>query len=159
MSGAVFRLHIMRENTASLKHLSGVCWVFATVVCFSPFLSYLPPQSRPCSGRTPLMIACASGDAAMTSFLVKRLFPPASVAARTIEGWTPLMIACGGGKLEVVKELMGVGAGLHDRDSAFGSNPLMWACGGGHAEVVRWVIGTKIDWASRRKGESMPTSS
>lgn len=83
------------------------------------------------------MIACALGDAAMTSLLVKRLSPPASVATRTIEGWTPLMIACGGGKLEVVKELMDVDAGLHDRDRVFGSNPLMWACGGGHSEVVR----------------------
>lgn len=150
MSGVLFCSHTMRGNTVSLKRLTG-----ERGLCYSSifsFLPYLPPQTCPCSGRTPLMIACALGDAAMTSLLVKRLIPPASVAVRTMEGWTPLMIACGGGKLEVVKELMDVGAGLHDRDSVFGSNPLMWACGGGHSEVVRWVIGTKIYWGSRRRG-------
>lgn len=83
------------------------------------------------------MVACASGDVAMTSFLVKGASPPSSVAARTIEGWTPLMIASGGGRVGVAKVLLEAGAGLRDRDAAFGSNPLMWACAGGHSEVVR----------------------
>ncbi|CAM9339848.1 unnamed protein product [Ectocarpus sp. 4 AP-2014] len=91
-------------------------------------------------GRTPLMVACASGDTEMASLLVNGVSPPSSVAARTIEGWTPLMIASGGGRLGVVKVLLQAGAALHDRDDEFGSNSFMWACGGGHAEVVRVML-------------------
>ncbi|CAM9391757.1 unnamed protein product [Scytosiphon promiscuus] len=91
-------------------------------------------------GRTPLMVACASGDARMATLLVNGVSPPASVAARTIEGWTPLMIASGGGRLGVVKVLLHAGASLHDRDDEFGSNSFMWACGGGHSDVVRLML-------------------
>lgn len=83
------------------------------------------------------MVACATGDAAMVELLLRGISPPASVAARTIEDWTPLMVACGGGNLTAVELLIAAGAGLRDKDSAFGSTPLMWACGGGHAHVVR----------------------
>eukprot|EP00953_Heterococcus_sp_UTEX-ZZ885_P016094 9072-Heterococcus_DN1.PRE.1 len=65
-------------------------------------------------GRTPLMVACATGGytcAARTSqcsdcsadivkYLVHEARPPAALEANAVEGWTPLMIACGGGHLE-----------------------------------------------------------
>ncbi|CAM9434890.1 unnamed protein product, partial [Discosporangium mesarthrocarpum] len=93
-------------------------------------------------GRTPLMIACASGDTPMVRLLVEETHPPANLAARAAESWTPLMIACGAGALEVVKVLVNAGAGLGDSDTTFGSTPLMWACGGGHHNVVRYMLDT-----------------
>eukprot|EP00953_Heterococcus_sp_UTEX-ZZ885_P016095 9073-Heterococcus_DN1.PRE.1 len=51
-------------------------------------------------GRTPLMVACATGAADIVKYLVHEARPPAALEANAVEGWTPLMIACGGGHLE-----------------------------------------------------------
>ncbi|CAM9089781.1 unnamed protein product [Chrysoparadoxa australica] len=91
-------------------------------------------------GRTPLMMACVTGDLAAVDFLTREALPCADVEATAREGWTPLMLACGAGHVEVVRSLIAAGADLSAKDKAYGSTPLMWACGGGHFSVIKYLV-------------------
>ena len=75
-------------------------------------------------GRTPLMVACADGDADTAALLVRR---GATIDDRDNWGNTALMIACATGQSNTAEILVAMGADVNSRN-AQGATPLILAC-------------------------------
>jgi uncharacterized protein len=88
-------------------------------------------------GETPLTLALANGNVALTTRLLKAGADP---KATRWNGETALMIAAGAGSVEEVKLLLDAGLDVNAAESEKGQNALMWAAAEGHPDVVDLLI-------------------
>src|SRR5208282_2025151 len=86
---------------------------------------------------TPLTLALANGDAALSEKLLKAGADP---KATRWNGETTLMIAAGAGSVEEVKLLIAAGLDVNATEGHKGQNALMWAAAEGHSDVVDVLI-------------------
>ena len=104
-------------------------------------------ESRDEQGRTPLRVACRSGDIAAVRNLIAI---GADIESRDDRRWTPLISACKEGHATVVELLLAKGANIRSQD-ADGITALMYACQQGHAEEARLLLDSNANIESGDK--------
>ena len=99
-------------------------------------------------GETPLTLALANGNVALTARLLKAGADP---KATRWNGETTLMIAANAGSVEEVKLLLDAGLDVNATESEKGQNALMWAAAEGHPDVVDLLIqkGANVNTATK----------
>ena len=99
-------------------------------------------------GETPLTLALANGNVALTTRLLKAGADP---KATRWNGETTLMIAANAGSVEEVKLLLDAGLDVNATESEKGQNALMWAAAEGHPDVVDLLIqkGANVNAATK----------
>jgi ankyrin repeat protein len=104
-------------------------------------------------GVTPLMLAAVNGNAAITGRLLQAKADPK--AARST-GETAMLYAARTGKTEVIKLLVGAGAGADDKLGVREQTPLMWAAAEGHADAVKLLIEVGANVNAITKSKKVP---
>lgn len=99
-------------------------------------------------GETPLTLALANGNVALTARLLKAGADP---KATRWNGETALMIAANAGSVEEVKLLLDAGLDVNAAETEKGQNALMWAAAEGHPDVVDLLIqkGANVNAATK----------
>ncbi|PNH07910.1 Ankyrin repeat domain-containing protein 6 [Tetrabaena socialis] len=98
--------------------------------------------------RTPLHIACESGDAVSVEGL---LAAGADTTARTKDGFTALTVASENGHTAVVEALLAAGAYKDMKEEASGHTALHIASGSGRTAVVEALLAAGADMEARTK--------
>jgi len=99
-------------------------------------------------GETPLTLALANGDVALTTKLLEAGADP---NAKRWNGETALMIAANTGSVDEVRLLLDKGVDVNAAEPSRGQNALMWAAAEGHSDVIDLLIkrGANVKAASK----------
>mmetsp|Transcript_54509 Transcript_54509/g.127372 ORF Transcript_54509/g.127372 Transcript_54509/m.127372 type:complete len:776 (-) Transcript_54509:69-2396(-) len=87
------------------------------------------------SGKTPLMMAAAGGNADLVGLLLSNRADP---WARDKDGYDPLTVACGGGFVDVVEMLLNVGASVN-KPFDDGRYPIHLAAMWGRPKMIKFL--------------------
>jgi ankyrin repeat protein len=106
------------------------------------------PNSTDENGETPLLLACARGDASIVRAL---LDGGASLDVRRWSGDTPLLAAVYGGDPDIVRLLLDRGVDVDEAGFGMDQTPVMRAVADGDEDITRLLIehGANVEVASR----------
>ncbi|XP_021050498.1 ankyrin repeat and EF-hand domain-containing protein 1 isoform X1 [Mus pahari] len=113
----------------------------------------IPVDMKDNTYKTPLMIACASGNIDVVKFLIEK---GANVNATDNFLWTPLHFACHAGQQDIVELLVKAGAAI-DATSINNSTPLSRAIESCRLDTVKYLLdmGAKFQIENRKGHAAM----